>query len=354
MRGIFLRHCVTAASAVAKQMSSSKRAKMVRIGTHSGSFHCDEALGCFILRQTADFKNAEIVRSRDTETLAGLDVVIDVGGVYDPATARYDHHQRDFKEVFGHGFTTKLSSAGLVYKHYGREVVAGVMGLDASHPDVETVYLAVYKKFMEAVDAIDNGINQWDAEGPPKYISRTDLGSRVAGLNPFWNDEDQSAERLMEQFLKAVELTGSEFLDSINYHSKVWLPGRSYVVEALAERKAADPSGRIIVLRHFCPWKEHLYDLEAEQGIEGQILYVLYEDDREKKWRIQAVSQSPGSFESRHALPAAWRGLRDEELSKSSGVPGGVFVHASGFIGGAATEEGVLAMARLALPAQES
>lgn len=59
--------------------------------------------------------------------------------------------------MFGHGFTTKLSSAGLVYKHYGREVVAGVMGLDASHPDVETVYLAVYKKFMEAVDAIDNG-----------------------------------------------------------------------------------------------------------------------------------------------------------------------------------------------------
>lgn len=31
------------------------------------------------------------------------------------------------------------------------------------------------------------------------------------------------------------------------------------------------------MLRHFCPWKEHLYDLEAEQGIEGQILYVLYE-----------------------------------------------------------------------------
>lgn len=28
----------------------------------------------------------------------------------------------------------------------------------------------------------------------------------------------------MEQFLKAVELTGSEFLDSINYHSKVRAP----------------------------------------------------------------------------------------------------------------------------------
>lgn len=45
-----------------------------------------------------------------------LDVVLDVGGVYDPSQDRYDHHQKGFNEVFGHGFVTKLSSAGLVYK----------------------------------------------------------------------------------------------------------------------------------------------------------------------------------------------------------------------------------------------
>jgi len=42
--------------------------------------------------------------------------VLDVGGVYDPSRHRYDHHQKGFSEVFGHGFNTKLSSAGLVYK----------------------------------------------------------------------------------------------------------------------------------------------------------------------------------------------------------------------------------------------
>lgn len=41
---------------------------------------------------------------------------MDVGGVYDPSRHRYDHHQQGFEEVLGHGFTTKLSSAGLVYK----------------------------------------------------------------------------------------------------------------------------------------------------------------------------------------------------------------------------------------------
>lgn len=36
--------------------------------------------------------------------------------MYDDAQKRYDHHQRGFSEVFGHGFKTKLSSAGLIYK----------------------------------------------------------------------------------------------------------------------------------------------------------------------------------------------------------------------------------------------
>lgn len=41
--------------------------------------------------------------------------------------------------------------------------------------------------------------------------------------------------------------------------------------------------------------------------------------------------------------------MRDEELSKVTGVEGGVFVHASGFIGGNETREGAMEMARKAL-----
>eukprot|EP00882_Tetradesmus_deserticola_P023964 GHRQ01026162.1.p2 GENE.GHRQ01026162.1~~GHRQ01026162.1.p2 ORF type:complete len:117 (-),score=38.53 GHRQ01026162.1:159-509(-) len=51
-------------------------------------------------------------RSRDKGTLDHCDVIIDVGGVYEPDNNRFDHHQRGFGEVFGHGFNTKLSSAG--------------------------------------------------------------------------------------------------------------------------------------------------------------------------------------------------------------------------------------------------
>jgi len=59
----------------------------------------------------------EVKRTRDPAILDTCDVVVDVGGVYDESKQRFDHHQRGFTQVFGHGFGTKLSSAGLVYKY---------------------------------------------------------------------------------------------------------------------------------------------------------------------------------------------------------------------------------------------
>lgn len=59
-------------------------AVMPSIGTHSGTFHCDEALGCYLLKLTDRYGAAAVTRSRDAAKLHGLDVVIDVGGVFDP------------------------------------------------------------------------------------------------------------------------------------------------------------------------------------------------------------------------------------------------------------------------------
>ena len=51
----------------------------------------------------------------------------------------------------------------------------------------------------------------------------------------------------------------------------------------------------------------------------------------------------------RLSLPEDWRGIRDQELTEKSGIPGSIFVHASGFIGGNKTYAGALQMARRAL-----
>ncbi|OIW18908.1 hypothetical protein TanjilG_25351 [Lupinus angustifolius] len=328
---------------------SPVHASFKRVGTHNGSFHCDEALGCFMIRLTHKFSNAEIIRTRDSQVLEGLDAVLDVGGVYDPSRDRYDHHQKGFGEVFGHGFSTKLSSAGLVYKHFGKEIIANELRVNEEHPDVHHIFLAVYRSFMEAIDAIDNGINQYDTDQSPKYVNNTHLSSRVGRLNLDWTDLDQSPEKENESFQCAMALAGSEFLDSVRFHVGSWLPARSIVKETLLARHTVDPSGEVLVLNKFCPWKLHLFELEGELKIDPPIKYVLYQDERSKQWRVQAVSVSPDRFESRKALPAQWRGLRDDELSKEAGIPGCVFVHMSGFIGGNQNFDGALAMAKAAL-----
>ncbi|KAG2660590.1 MYG1 protein C694.04c-like [Panicum virgatum] len=320
-----------------------------RVGTHNGSFHCDEALGCFLIRLTSQFAGADVVRTRDSQILDTLDAVLDVGSVYDPSRHRYDHHQKGFNEVFGHGFNTKLSSAGLVYKHFGKEIIAKELGVNEDHEDVHRLYLAIYKSFVEALDAIDNGINQYDTDQPPKYVNNTHLSSRVGRLNLDWTDPDQSPEKENAAFQQAMMLAGSEFMESVRFHVKSWLPARSTVLECLLSRGKVDPIGEIMVLDRFCPWKLHLFELEEELKIDPLTKYVLYQDERSKSWRVQAVSVAPDRFESRKALPEKWRGMRDDELSTETGIPGCVFVHMSGFIGGNKTYEGALEMARAAL-----
>ena len=80
------------------------------------SFHCDEALACYMLTKTSQFSSATIVRTRDSNQLETFDIVVDVGAVYEPARHRYDHHQRGFMETLDSQHTMKLSSAGLIYK----------------------------------------------------------------------------------------------------------------------------------------------------------------------------------------------------------------------------------------------
>jgi uncharacterized UPF0160 family protein len=65
--------------------------------------------------------------------------------------------------------------------------------------------------------------------------------------------------------------------------------------------------------------------------------------------RINAVPVKCGSFGDRLSLPEEWRGLRDEELSTKAGIKDCTFIHRSGFTGGNASYEGVLAMAVEAL-----
>jgi len=317
-----------------------------KIGTHDGTFHCDEALACFLLRLTQEFKNADVVRTRDQKVLDDLPIIVDVGAVYDPSKHRYDHHQRGFTETLSKNHKTKLSSAGLIYKHFGEEILKTLTHtLSLSLNDLKILFNKIYESFIEGIDGIDNGILQYPAEITPAYHINTDLSSRVGNLNPAWNEKDIDVNL---RFKDAMELTGKEFVQAVHYAAKSWMPARNIVKTAYDERKKYHSSGQIVVLNEYTVWSRHLLDIEDENKNSGLIKYVLFPDDSSKKWRVQAVP-SATKFVNRKSLPQEWRGLRAENLSKVTNIPGCVFVHASGFIGGNDTFKGALAMAAAAL-----
>lgn len=322
-----------------------------KIGTHNGTFHCDEVLACFFLRQLPEYTDAEIIRTRDPAQLAECDVVVDVGGEFDPKKHRYDHHQRTFTESF-HSlcpekqWVTKLSSAGLVYLHFGRQLLAQLTQLKEGDRQLEVLFDKLYENFVEEVDAVDNGISQYDGEA--RYSVSTTLSARVAHLNPRWNSKSQDTE---EGFKKAMKMVGEEFLDRLEYYQSSWLPARVVVEEAVKARHQVDPSGEVVLFSQGgCPWKEHLFALEEELQVETPIKFVLY-PDQNGQWRVQCVPAGLNTFQNRLSLLEEWRGVRDNALSELSGIKDCIFVHAGGFIGGNKNQEGALEMARRTLQA---
>lgn len=339
----------------------------LKIGTHSGTFHADESLAVFMLKLLPKFSGAEVVRSRDPEVLDACDIVVDVSGKYD-SEKYFDHHQREFTGVFGEGYQTKLSSAGLIYKHFGHDILATVLKESQESEVVKQCYTRVYKHFVEAIDANDNGISVYDPaiisavnddESVPhklteRFISGTiTLPSVVSKINP---RPDEFASSSLDEnalydskFQVASELMGSAFLGVVLSAGKDWFPSKSKILEIYRARE--DP--RVVVFEEALGWKSQIFEIEGDLAAQGKlkdedkVLYVVYPGG--DSWRVQCVPVTSSSFISRKPLPEAWRGVRDDALSKVTGIDGCVFVHASGFIGGNKTKEGAIAMVKKAL-----
>ena len=321
-------------------MNYSKTTKNLIIVTHNGKFHADESLAVAMLRRLPAYKAAQVIRTRDESVINSADIVVDVGGVYDSNSHRYDHHQPSFHDTFSELHKTRLSSAGLVYKHFGKLLIQQNLSDAPKENLISVLFKKIYEKFIEPFDGIDNGIERYENPGEPRYSKPLDIFDMVNDLNSGWGSNDRPQD---EQFWKAVELVGYHLDRTLEFYCKSWLDARSLINTSFTY--AEKENNRYLVLETSCPWKEHLFDLEVENSFSGHFLYVIYPDTTSGTFRVQAVPVAEGSFESRKSFPSTWRGLRDEELSNVSGIPGSIFVHVTGFIGGNKTKEGAIQMA---------
>ena len=316
---------------------------MKTIVVHNATFHADDALTCFLLLNTEEFAGSNIVRTRDPEIIEKADVVADVGGVYDHEKRRYDHHQPSFQEKFP-GSDIPCAAAGIVYFHFGKEVITNILKKNEREAGehLEYLYNEMYSAFVKEVDAIDNGVNMFPPEVEPTYSVKTGISSRIAILNPHWKSVGVDE---MERFKQAIDLIGKEFTERLIYIFDSQIPAIDIVKKAFAERFNVDESGRIMVLPEMCPFDKHMKRYEDEDETKPKVFYVI-SPRIDGSFNVKAVGTGKG-FELRKPLPFA--GLRDEELSNACGIEGGIFVHKSGFLGGFKKQEQAIQFAKYAV-----
>ncbi|MEZ0171287.1 MYG1 family protein [Microvirga sp. TS319] len=294
----------------------------MKVVTHSGTFHADDVFASAVLR--AALGDFDFVRTRDTALIAAADIVFDVGGVYDPARRRYDHHMRDLpRREDG----TPYSSVGLIWRDYGRAALSCfVPGIDDGERDC--VWQDVDASIILPIDLTDNGV---------ATVSPSHLALLIEAFNPTWD----STQTYDEAFEEAVGLAHG-ILQRACRQAHAEARATAFVLKAAKEAK--DP--RVIVLDRKLPWEKAVFG----SGL-TDLLFVIYPNEDSTSWYCRTVPPEPSSFGQRLSLPEAWRGLQEEAFSKASGIPDGVFCHPSGFICGARSRASALHLAEQAIAA---
>ncbi|MEX2341011.1 MAG: MYG1 family protein [Candidatus Paceibacterota bacterium] len=291
---------------------------MQKVVTHNGAFHADDVFAVATLQLHFGIENVEVIRTRDEEIIASGDIVVDVGGVYDPAHQRFDHHQSG-APVRDNGIP--YAAFGLIWKHYG-EAVCGI----------KEIADKIEEKLVMPIDANDNGISIYQlTEHNIKPVTISDV---IAILCPARG----SAEDADASFLPTVTLA-RVIIEKTIAHAKEKAEMKALAAEVY--ERTEDKR----VLQFDSPMSKSLMIDYPE------VLFIISPEDPagNQNWLATAIAVSKNTFELRQRFPKDWGGLRNEELVKVSGIKGAIFCHRNGFVFVAGSKEGVLEAVEKAL-----
>lgn len=182
------------------------------VQTHNGRFHADDTCATVLIMGYYDkclpqSYNIKLVRSRNPETFEDADVLLDVGCIYDPSTMRFDHHQKSWEESFSESYDIPMSSVGMIWKHYGKEILEKFIEnnfdkSNLSQKDIDQLHDVIYKDVIMEIDANDNGIPVVK-DGNTNYNVSMTLWGIIDNMNytETYNDEEQ-----YKLFLDAIEV----------------------------------------------------------------------------------------------------------------------------------------------------
>jgi uncharacterized UPF0160 family protein len=294
--------------------------------------HADDLLAAAFL--AAAYPDSVLTRTRDPAVLAQQDIVFDVGGVYDPAARRFDHHQNNApRKPDG----TPYSSAGMVWAFLSDRI-------EKEHPAADVA--EIKNQLVDPVDLVDNGVPD------PLHRPGGKLGLLLSSLNANWNEHGVDADDrflhgqsllsgMVQDLLSgrpvaaAVDKTCTELLPFEARSKDSIEQARELVEESLQQQK----DSRILLLQQYLPWGD-VIDPHAHPDLD----YVVFPTPS-KTWVVQAVPVTKGSFDLRLPMPETWRGLRDGPLQAASGLKDAVFCHKTGFCAVTQGLDGALSLA---------
>jgi len=280
------------------------------LGTHNGSFHADEVTACSLLLLFDRIDLDKVIRTRDPAVLERCEYVCDVGGIYNPALKRFDHHQADYRGP--------LSSAGMVLLYLKEMKILDPHSYDHLN-----------KSLILGVDAHDNGVAKLE-------LGTTTFSQVVSNFLPI--EYDVSSEEMDRAFFTAVAFV----LGHLQRLKK-----RFTYTHACMElvREKMLKGANALIFEESLPWMENFFELGGE--VHPAQFVIMPSGDH---WKLRGIPPSLNErMKVRVPLPENWAGLRDEELKKITGIHGAIFCHKGRFISIWQTKEDAIQALQLAL-----
>lgn len=342
-----------------------------KVITHSGYFHADEVMGCYLVRFLKDFKNYVIIRTRNLEIIKYGDIVIDVGDTFDTEKLRYDHHQKSFVNTFSDNHKIRLSSAGLVYKYHGKEAIKNIIkswGLsneylnEKENENIDYIHNRIYESLFKMIDANDNGYEKFESKdklGNPitlNYKNDTGYCKRVGRL--CYNFTKAKDFNFDASFKFALNLAEEEFIESLSYICYIYLPGYYIVKDAYVNRYSFHKSGQVLFMENEGPWKEHLLTIEEEElnksNNKDEFKHILFTINKSSdKFMICTIPSKLGSFGFKKGIAKSLRGYDNDTKLIDINIEDVKFVHKSGFIGSTFSLKSAIEIVELSLNDKE-
>lgn len=183
----------------------------MRIVTHNGKIHSDEVSAVSLLSSYFNNQDVEVsvLRTRDSSKFLETDYLVDVGGEYDHCKHKYDHHQPGFNQTWENS-NILLSAAGLIWRHYGKEIVEMYLSnnpeqydqsFNYSETTIQELVNMIYDKLICTIDANDNGISLIQTDN-------LNISEIVSAVN-CKNVNDDVTQNI--NFHRAVSLVGNIF-----------------------------------------------------------------------------------------------------------------------------------------------